>query len=149
MPPRYSHSPRAEHAEQPAAHPSMPQYSYSNSIWHGKTVQPTREPEAHGETGTKSSLAKMRSRSSTLIEPHTVCMLLEKACEDKGSAINQSNKPRERESQLTRVCFQPHPTLCRTQYPASGVKTPPVSRAQPYPSILPYVCCLGSPVFSQ
>jgi hypothetical protein len=28
-------------------------YSYSYSIWHGKAVQPTREPEAHGVPGTK------------------------------------------------------------------------------------------------
>jgi hypothetical protein len=38
--------------------------SYSYSIWHGKAVQPTREPEAHGVPGTKPSLAKTRSRSS-------------------------------------------------------------------------------------
>jgi hypothetical protein len=33
-------------------------HSYSYSIWHGKAVQPTREPEAHGVPGTKPSLAK-------------------------------------------------------------------------------------------
>jgi hypothetical protein len=26
-------------------------YSYSYSVWHGKAVQPTRQPEAHGEAG--------------------------------------------------------------------------------------------------
>jgi hypothetical protein len=33
-------------------------YTCSYSIWHGKAVQPTREPEAHGVPGTKPSLAK-------------------------------------------------------------------------------------------
>ena len=39
-------------------------YSYSYSVWHGSAVQPAREPEAHGVTETKPSLAKIRSRSS-------------------------------------------------------------------------------------
>jgi hypothetical protein len=38
-------------------------YSYSYSIWHGRAVQPTREPEAQGVPGTNPSLAKTRSRS--------------------------------------------------------------------------------------
>jgi hypothetical protein len=29
-------------------HKILHSYSYSYSIWHGKAVQPTREPEAHG-----------------------------------------------------------------------------------------------------